>query len=120
MIELKFGTEGVTHCPKDEMATRKECFDCKYYKPIDWRKSQFRTSCIYEDVFPEPTEPLLEVNPFEIGLETLSDAEWNKDNWIMEQARIDLVETVIKSLDKEDRKRLQLFQERNNPCKEVE
>lgn len=67
-------------------------------------------SCGSEDLY--HIEPFLKVNAFPIDLETLSDAEWNKDNWIMEQARIDLVELVKKSLDKEDRNRLQLYQER--------
>jgi len=62
----------------------------------------------------------LEVDAFPIDIETLADADYNKSNWIMEQARIDVVETVIKSLTIEDKKRLQLYQERNNPCKEVE
>jgi len=75
-------------------------------------------SCASEDA--ERIISMLEVDCFEIELETLADADYHKNNWIMEQARIDLVEAVIKNLTIEDKKRLQLYQDRNNPCKEVE
>lgn len=95
-----------------------ECCECGttfLYNDGEWKNGYLVCpSCSSEDLY--QVKPLLEVNSFEIELETLADADWNKSNWIMEQARIDLVETVIKSLDKEDRKRLQLYQE----SKEVE
>jgi len=75
-------------------------------------------SCGSEDI--EVISPYLEVDCFEIELETLADADYNKSNRIMDEARVDLVEKVINNLTIEDKKRLQLYQDKNNPCKEVE
>jgi len=99
-----------------------ECIECgSKFHDTDQTNQEQRNglcpSCGSEDL--KVVEALLEVDAFPIGIETLADAIWNKNPYIMEQARIDLVEAVIKNLTTEDKKRLQSFQERNNPCKEV-
>jgi len=63
---------------------------------------------------------LLTVDSFDIQLETLANADWNRSNHIMESARIEVINEVIKNLDSKDRDRLYLYQDKNNPCKEVE
>ena len=57
----------------------------------------------------------LEVDSFEIPLETLAEADWSRSNWRMEEARIALVETVIKNLDPESKKRYEAYQKQNDP-----
>ena len=88
------------------------------YDDAEWKKGYLVCpSCGSEDL--TLIESLLEVDAFAIDVETLADAEYNKSNWIMEQARIDVVETVKNNLTIEDKKRLQLYQDKNDPCKEV-
>lgn len=100
-----------------------QCIDCESkFHDTDQTNQEQRNglcpSCGSEDL--KVIEVLLEVDAFGIELETLSDADWNRSNWRMEEARIKVIETVIKNLTIEDRNRFRLYQERNNPCKEVE
>jgi len=75
-------------------------------------------SCWSEDL--RLIEDSLEVDAFEIPIKTLADADFNKNIWWRDEARIKVVDAVINALDPYDKKRLKLYQERNNPCKEVE
>ena len=59
----------------------------------------------------------LEVDAFGIDIKTLVDADWCKDRWQMEKARIGLIETVIENLALDDKKRFEEYQEQNNPCR---
>ena len=89
------------------------------YDDGEWKRGYLVCpSCGSEDL--TQIEALLEVDAFPIDIETLADAVYNVNKWREKEARIDVVETVIKSLTTEDKKRLQSFQERNNLCKEVE
>ena len=62
----------------------------------------------------------LTVDSFEIDLEKLASADWNPSNWRMEDARIELIETVIKNLTPDDRKKLEEYQKQNDPCEVTE
>ena len=99
-----------------------ECISCGTtftYNDGEWKKGYLVCpSCGSEDL--TQIEALLEVDAFPIDIETLADVDWNKNPFIMEQARVDVVDTVKNNLTIEDKKRLQSFQDRNNPCKEVE
>ena len=59
----------------------------------------------------------LEVDAFGIDIETLVNADWCKDRWQMEKARIGLVEEVIEALDPDSKKRFEEYQEQNDPCR---
>jgi len=62
MTILKFDTEGITSCPMNETATKKECWDCKYYKEIKTGRfglsgvTWYMPTCTYKDVFLEKEE----------------------------------------------------------------
>lgn len=56
----------------------------------------------------------LSVDCFDIDLETLSDADWNRQNWKMEEARIKVIREVIKNLATGDREKLEKYQEEND------
>jgi len=55
MTELKFDTEGITSCPDKGTVTKEECRKCLYFGRLP-QLSNWQTVCIYEDVFPEPSE----------------------------------------------------------------
>ena len=62
----------------------------------------------------------LTVDSFEIDIEKLADADWSPSFWRMEDAKIELIETVIKNLEPESRKRLEEYQKQNDPCEVTE
>ncbi len=53
----------------------------------------------------------LDVDCFEIDIETLCAADWSRDNWMMEQARIRVIQEVIKNLTVESKERFNKYQE---------
>ena len=99
-----------------------ECISCGTtftYDDGEWKKGYLVCpSCGSEDL--TQIEALLEVDAFPIGIETLADAVKHRNTFLMEQSRIAVIHEVVNSLTIEDKKRLQLYQDKNDPCKEVE
>ena len=62
----------------------------------------------------------LDVDCFEIDIEDLYHADGCRTDWKTELARIRLIELIIENLTQESKKRFEEYQEKNNPCKEVE
>jgi hypothetical protein len=57
----------------------------------------------------------LTVDAFEIDDKTLADADWHHDNWTMDGAKQVIVQTVIKNLALDDKKRFEEYQKGNDP-----
>ena len=100
-----------------------ECISCQSkFHDTDQTNQEQRNglcpSCGGEDL--KVVESLLEVDCFPIDIETLADAVYNENKWREKEARMDVVDMVKNNLTVEDKKRLQLYQDKNDPCKEVE
>lgn len=59
----------------------------------------------------------LEVDAFEIDIETLDDADGCRTQWTTEKARIRLINLIIENLTQESKKIFEEYQEQNNPCR---
>jgi len=59
----------------------------------------------------------LEVDAFEIDIETLDRATWHSGLHSRRLAQEEIVEEVIKNLALDDKKSFEEYQKRNNPCR---
>ncbi len=97
-----------------------DCLSCgAHFSEMEQTRNQYKNNqcpcCGDENL--KLVEIKLNVDAFEIDIETLANADWSKDNWATESARITVIRAVIKALDPDSRKRFMEYQERNEPCK---
>lgn len=102
-----------------------ECLACgSTFHETDQTRSEQRDglcpSCANENlVVRHPLKEVkpLEVDAFEIDIETLVNANWCGNGCRMAQGRHDVVAEVIKALDPDSKKRFEEYQEQNDPCR---